>query len=192
MMTARRTALLGSMLALALAGCSNKEGPVAASTTSGGNKSTIEAQSRTALEELYRTRPGFKELGEHAKAILVFPSITQAGLGIGGLYGNGTMFEGGKATEFYNIAGGTFGFQIGAQSFAQAYFFNTAEALQTFRNVKGFQAGVGATAVAADYGADGKISTQSLQKPVVTATWGQSGLMAGVTLEGAKITQTNP
>lgn len=184
--------MLGGTLALALAGCSNEEGPVAASTTAGGNRTNIEAQSRAALDELYRTRPGFKQLGEHAKAILVFPSVTQAGLGIGGLYGNGTLFEGGKAVEFYNIAGGTFGFQIGAQSFAQAYFFNTADALDTFRKLKGFQVGAGATAVAADYGADGTISTQSLQKPVVTATWGQSGLMAGVTLEGAKITQINP
>jgi hypothetical protein len=46
--------------------------------------------------------------------------------------------------------------------------------------------------VAADFGADGAITTSSLQKPVVVATWGQSCLMAGVNLEGAKITEINP
>lgn len=190
--TARRAAALGGLAALALAGCSNQQGPVSASTTGGTNRANIEAQSRAALDDLYRTRPGFRELGEKARAILVFPSITQAGLGVGGLFGNGTMFERGRATEFYNIAGGTFGLQIGAQSFSQAYFFNDQAALDTFRRIRGFQFGAGATAVAADFGADGRLTTQTLQKPVVAVTWGQSGLMAGVTLEGAKITQTNP
>ena len=55
--------------------------------------------------------------------------------------------------------------QIGAQSFSQAYFFNTAEALKTFRETKGFQLGAGATAVAADFGANGRSTSSTLQKP---------------------------
>ena len=105
-----------------------------------GKRPSLAQSSRAALEQFYATRPGARKLGEGAKAILVFPSITKAGLGIGGLYGDGTMFEGGKPVGYYNIAGGTFGLQIGAQSFSQAYFFNTAEALKTFRETKGFQA----------------------------------------------------
>jgi lipid-binding SYLF domain-containing protein len=137
-------------------------------------------------------RPGTRELGNRARAVLVFPSITQAGLGVGGLYGTGAMLENGRAVGYYNIVGGTFGFQIGGQSFSQAYFFNTAEALETFRKTKGFELGAGATAVAADYGADGSITTSTLQKPVAVVTWGQSGLMAGANIEGAKITEINP
>jgi lipid-binding SYLF domain-containing protein len=190
--TARRAVLAAGLIALGFAGCSNTQGPVTASTTAGSERATIAAQSETALADLYRTRPGARQLGEQAKAILVFPSITQGGLGVGALYGNGAMFQNGRTVGYYNIAGGTLGLQIGAQSFSQAYFFNTEQALQTFRNTKGFELGAGATAVAADFGADGAISTSSLQKPVVVATWGQSGLMAGVNIEGAKITETNP
>jgi lipid-binding SYLF domain-containing protein len=190
---ARRPAMMAGLVAMALAGCSNTEGPVSASTSAGsGGKSDIAARSEVALAEFYRTRPGAKKLGEEAKAVLVFPSITKLGLGIGGLGGNGTMFEGGKPVGYYNIAGGSFGLQIGAQNFSQAYFFNTKEALETFRKTKGFQAGVGATAVAADFGADGSLSTSTLQKPLVVATWGQSGLMAGIDIQGAKITEINP
>ena len=178
---------------LALAGCSNTEGPVSASTTAGGgSKADLTARSEAALNELYAKQPATRQLAEKAKAVLVFPSITKAGLGIGGLGGNGAMFEGGKPVGYYNIAGGTFGLQIGAQSFSQAYFFNTAEALKTFRETKGFQLGAGATAVAADFGANAALTTSTLQKPVVVATWGQSGLMAGATIEGAKITEINP
>jgi lipid-binding SYLF domain-containing protein len=191
--TSRRSVLAATgLLTLGLAGCGNTQGPVAASTTAGSKRATIEAEARAALADLYRTRPGARQLGDRARAILVFPTITQAGLGVGGLYGNGVMLEGDRVTGYYNIAGGTFGFQIGGQSFSQAYFFNTAEALETFRKTKGFELGAGVTAVAADFGASGELSTATLQKPLVVVSWGQSGLMAGLTIEGAKITEINP
>src|SRR5262245_2091505 len=124
---ARRSVVVAGSLALGLAACSNQEGPVAASTTKGAEKDSLVQSSRTALDALYVSRPGARKLASEAKGVLVFPSITKAGLAIGGLYGNGTMFEGGREVGFYNIAGGTFGLQIGAQSFSQAYFFNTKE-----------------------------------------------------------------
>ncbi len=189
----RRTVLLASLMALGLAGCSNTEGPVSASTSDGGgSKADLTARSEAALNDLYAKQPEARKLEEHAKAVLVFPSILKAGLGIGGMGGNGTMFEGGRAVSFYNISGASFGFQAGAQEFSQAYFFNTEEALKTFRETKGFQAGAGATAVAADFGANAALTTSTMQKPVVVATWSQAGLMAGATIEGAKITEINP
>lgn len=192
MMTARRSMMAASLLALGLAGCTNTQGPASAGTSTGTTAARINQEVDAALSQLYQTRPGARQLAEQAEAVLVFPNVTQAGLGIGGLYGNGAMRENGRTVGYYNIAGGTFGWQIGAQSFSQAYFFNTPEALETFRKTRGFEVGAGATAVAADFGADGSITTSSLQKPVVTATWGQSGLMAGLNLEGIKITEINP
>jgi len=191
---ARRSALgTTALLALALAGCSERKGgPVAASTTKGSTRSEIDAEVDAALASLHKTQPGTQQLARQARAVLVFPSVTQAGLGIGGLYGNGAMREGGRTVGYYNIAGGTLGLQAGAQSFSQAYFFNSAQALETFRKTLGFQLGADATLVAADFGADGAITTSTLQKPVVVATWGQSGLMAGLTVEGSKITEIHP
>src|SRR5690242_808780 len=95
----------------ALAGCTQHS--VSVSSTQGTSEANIDAQANAALESLYRTQPGAKTLADRAKAILVFPKITQAGLGIGGLYGDGVMLQNGKAVGSYNIAGGTFGFQIG-------------------------------------------------------------------------------
>jgi lipid-binding SYLF domain-containing protein len=190
---ARRSVVAAAFMALGLAACGNTEGPVSASASGGGSgKADLTARSEAALQELYSKQPETRKLAERAKAILVFPDILKAGLGIGGQAGNGTMFEGGRAVGFYNIAGASFGFQAGAQEFSQAYFFNTEEALKTFRETKGFQAGAGASAVAADFGANAALTTSTLQKPVVVATWGQAGLMAGATIEGAKITEINP
>jgi lipid-binding SYLF domain-containing protein len=188
--SARRHLLLAvAGLGLAACGSGSSEQGLSTSTSAGADRAAQVTEARTALDEFYRLQPGARRLGENARAVLVFPGITQAGLGVGGLYGNGVMFRGGDPVGHYNIAGGTLGFQIGAQSFSQAYFFNTEEALQTFRNRKGLELGVGATAVAADFGAAGEVSSSTLQQPLVVTTWGQSGLMAAAVLEGAKITE---
>ena len=194
----RSLVLAGLGAGVGLAACGNMgsssstSGPATASVSGAPDRSALAAQARAALEGLNKVQPGTQQLANQAVAVLVFPSITKAGLGIGGLYGDGVMFEKGQPTGYYNVAGGTIGFQIGAQTFSEAYFFNNQAALDTFRKTMGFQAGVGASAVAANYGANGAISTESLQKPVVVVTWGQSGLMAGATIQGAKITQLNP
>ena len=184
-------ALLGA-LTLAVAACNNASSPASGSTSTGSNRATIDRDVTAAIAELRAETPGAKTLFDNAKAVLVFPSITKAGLGIGGLYGTGAMREGNRTVGYYNFIAGTFGFQIGAQTFSQAYFFNTAEAIETFRTTKGFEASAGLSAVAADFGATGEVSSSTLQKPVVVVTWGQSGLMAGATVEGAKMTEINP
>jgi lipid-binding SYLF domain-containing protein len=190
-----RSLVLAGMatVGIGLAACNNTTGPASTSVSRGAaTTSSLDADAKAALDALYRQQPGTRKLADQARAVLVFPTITQAGLGVGGLYGDGVMFENGAPAGRYNIAGGTFGYQIGAQSFSQAYFFHTDEALRTFRDTLGFQAGANATAVAASFGANGEISTETLQKPVAVVTWGQSGLMAGAVLQGAKITRINP
>jgi lipid-binding SYLF domain-containing protein len=184
-------ALLGTV-ALGGAACTNESTRTAGSATEGSDRADIDRNVSAAIADLYAQNPSAAELGDNAVAMLVFPSVTTAGFGIGGSYGTGAMLEGGETTAYYNLIAASFGWQLGAQSFSQAYFFNTAEALETFRETQGFEAGVGVTAVAADFGAGGEISSSTLQEPVVVVTWGQSGLMAGATVEGVKMTEINP
>lgn len=185
-------AVLLATVALGGAACTQESTRTAGSATEGSNRAAIDRDVTAALADLNATNPSVGELADNAVAVLVFPSITTAGFGIGGSYGTGALREGGQTTAYYNLIAGSFGWQIGAQSYSQAYFFNTAEALQTFRETEGFEAGVGVTAVAADFGAQGAISSSSLQEPVVVITWGQAGLMVGATIEGAKMTEIDP
>ena len=177
---------------LGLGALAHAAGPASGSTSGGADRAAIDREVRAALNELEAKNPAAAGLARRAKAVLVFPNITQAGFGIGGQYGTGAMLEGGRTVGYYNIVGGSFGWQIGAQSFSQAYIFNTAEAVETFRRNRGFEVGVGLTAVAADFGAQGEVSSSTLQAPLVVVTWGQSGLMAGATVEGLKITEIEP
>ena len=56
----------------------------------------ITKDSQAALHSLYASVPAAKQLGAKAAAILVFPKVTKAGLGIGGQSGEGAMLKGGK------------------------------------------------------------------------------------------------
>jgi len=60
----------------------------------------------------------------------VFPGVTKAGLGIGGQYGEGALFKGGKAVAYYNTAGASYGLQAGAQTYGYAMFFMNEAALK--------------------------------------------------------------
>ena len=183
-MTYSRRSLLGSTVATfgivaLVAGCS----------TTSNSRTDITKSARLALDDLYQKVPAARDLYSHSAGVLVFPSITQAGLIVGGQYGQGVLFEGGKSKGYYNITGGSLGLQIGAQSFSQAYFFTTPDALKTFHETKGFEVGAGLDFAVADVGASGQISSSTLQKPLVVFVWGQQGLMAGVKVAGQKITQ---
>ncbi len=178
-----RRILLGSLTAVAmvgtLAGCSTTE----------EDRITLDQAAKASLEELYRTTPEAKALGDRSAAVLVFPSITKAGLIIGGQYGDGVMFKNGQPVDYYQVTGGSFGLQAGAQTSAQAYFFTTPEALQTFEQTSGWEVGAGLNVAVASKGTSGQINTSTLQEPVVVFVYGQTGLMAGVQVEGQKITK---
>ena len=99
-------------------------------TAEAATAAEIDRDARNALDRLYRSTPPAKILSDKAKGILVFPSIIKGGFVVGGQYGQGALMEGGKTVAYYNIVAGSIGWQIGAQSFSQAWFFMTDKALQ--------------------------------------------------------------
>jgi lipid-binding SYLF domain-containing protein len=56
----------------------------------------LSRDSRAAMNRLLAQSPGAKSLSERAGAVLVFPNIRKAGFVVGGQYGEGTLFKGGR------------------------------------------------------------------------------------------------
>src|SRR5262249_49371266 len=77
----------------------------------------LDQDATAALQSLYSTSPGAKALGDKAKGVLVFPSVTRAGFIIGGSGGDGALFEHGKITAHYNTGSGSVGLQAGVQTY---------------------------------------------------------------------------
>jgi lipid-binding SYLF domain-containing protein len=152
----------------------------------------IERDAREALSELYASTPAAKELGSRAKAVLVFPSILKAGLIIGGQGGNGALFVNGKVTGYFNTAAASYGLQAGAQEFAYAMFLMTDAAIATLKERDGWEVGVGPSVVLVDEGVAKSLTTTTASDDVYAFIFGQKGLMAGIGIQGSKITRINP
>jgi len=145
-----------------------------------------------SLQQLYAQVPSAKALGANAKAILVFPKVTKAGLGVGGQFGEGALLQGGKAVAYYNTAGASVGLQAGAQQFGYAMFFMNAAALSQLDKAGGFEVGVGPTVVVVDEGKAKTLTTTTAKDDIYAFIYGQKGLMGGLGVQGNKITRITP
>jgi lipid-binding SYLF domain-containing protein len=145
--------------------------------------------SRQALQTLYNAEPLAETLSRTAKAVLVFPNIVKAGLVFGGSYGEGEMIKGSKVVDYYNSVTGSWGLQAGAQSYGYAVFLMTDDAVRYVEKTKGWEVGVGPTVVVVDAGVAKNLSTSSLKDDAYAFIFSQQGLMAGVSIEGTKISR---
>ena len=148
--------------------------------------------SQAALQKLYSSVELAKLLGTKAQAVLIFPSVKKAGLGIGGQYGEGTLLKGGSATAYYKTTGASFGLQAGGQSYGYAMFFMNAKALEEFVTASGFEVGVGPSVVLMDEGKAKTATTNTMKDDIYAFVFGQKGLMAGLGIQGNKITKITP
>ena len=151
----------------------------------------LEGEARWTLNRLMATQPVARMLEQRAYATLVFPDVTKAGFMVGGEYGNGVMFRRGGVAGYYNLAGVSYGFQAGAQTFSSVMFFMNESSLRMLNMRDGFQVGVGPSVVVLDEGKAKSITSTTLTSDVYAFVFGAQGLMAGAGLEGTKITRLN-
>ena len=152
----------------------------------------LSANSRQALQTLYDTNPAAAAISKKARASLIFPTIVKAGLVFGGSYGEGTLIRGGKLDGYYNSVSGTWGLQAGAQSFGYAVFLMTPKAVKYLDRSDGWEIGVGPSLVIVNEGIAQNLSTSTLKDDAYAFIFNQQGLMAGVSIEGTKISKINP
>lgn len=149
----------------------------------------LNTDSRQALQILYKSQSLAEKLSQTAKAVLVFPNIVKAGLVFGGSYGEGVLMKGEKVEDYYNSVAGSWGLQIGAQSYGYAVFLMSDKAMAQLAETSGWEIGVGPTVVVVDEGVAKNLSTSTLQDDAYAFIFDQQGLMAGVSIEGTKISR---
>ena len=164
--------------------------PMAASTPSfAASKSDLESSSKRALDKLVAQVPGASALNSKAVAVLVFPSITKAGFMVGGQFGEGVLWRKGKPVGYYNTAGASYGLQAGAQQYGYAMFFMNQKALDSLNSTQGFEVGVGPSVVVIDEGMAKNVTSGTLTEDIYAFVFAQKGLMAGIGIQGNKISK---
>jgi len=172
---------------LALMGCQSTGGQLA------GSAADITRDSNAALQDLYANNPEARYLAKRAKGILVFPGIVKAGFMVGAQYGSGgALFKKGRTAGYYNIIAGSYGFQAGLQSFGYALFFMDDASLSYLDRSEGWEIGVGPSVVVVDKGVARSLTTTTAKHGVYAFIFDQKGLMAGIGLQGSKISRIYP
>jgi len=149
----------------------------------------LDRDATAALNALYKKYPSAVALSKEAKAIVVFPKVVKAGLVIGGETGDGVMRVKGKTVGYYNTSGVSYGLQAGAQTFGYALFLMTDGAVNSLGTAEGFEVGVGPSVVVMDEGMANKTTTTTTKSDIYAFIFGQHGIMAGLGVQGSKITK---
>jgi lipid-binding SYLF domain-containing protein len=163
--------------------------PMLAGPVQAADRAALERDARQALNQLTGSVPAAQALSKDAVAVLVFPKITKAGLGIGGQFGNGVLFKHGKLDGFYTTSGASYGLQAGAQQFGYALFLMNDKALGSLSRNEGLEVGVGPSFVVVDQGMGKSMTTTTAKDDIYAFIFSQKGLMGGLGLQGNKITR---
>lgn len=186
-MDVTRRSLSAAFLSVACAA-----GPVWLTAAHADDRDTLTRNGLNALQNLEASDQRAARLARRARAVLVFPSVLKAGFVFGGETGNGVLLAHGKPEGFYNLSGGSWGLQIGAQDFSYALFLMTEGSLRYLHRAGGFAAGSLPSLVVVNKGAAADVDTTTANHDVFAFPFNQKGLMANLTLEGTKITRIHP
>ena len=181
-----RRSVLPSLIALTAAA------PMLSAPAEAASARKLNQQADHALRSLYASQPKAHQLGKAAKAILVFPEIVKAGFMFGAQTGDGVLIKGGRPVAYYNISAASYGLQAGVKTFSYALFFMNEAALKYLNNSDGWTVGTGPSIVVLDQGKAASMTSQTLTQDIVAIPFGQRGLMAGLGIEGSKITIIHP
>ena len=109
--------------------------------------------------ELFKKSQAVQPFFENAYGYAVFPTIGKGGVGIGGAYGKGQVYRGGKVTGTTSLVKVTIGFQLGGQAFSEIIFFQDKRAYDEFTRGN-FEFDAAASAVAITAGVQAKAGTE--------------------------------
>ena len=121
-----RTAMILAVAAGLLVGCTT------APPSEEGRKALVE-NATLAMQDMNRMDPGVEDLARKGYGYALFPEVVKAGLGFGGGYGQGVVYEQGQHVGYADLTLGSVGAQIGGQTFSELIVFENKAALDRFK-----------------------------------------------------------
>lgn len=152
----------------------------------------INAEVASAVKKFEREVSGGSEFLSKVKGYLVFPSVYKGGFIVGGEYGEGALRINGETKYFYSMTSASLGYQIGVQKHTVLIAFLSEGSLNNFIRSNGWEAGVDGSITVVDWGKNKDITSMSYEKPIIAFVYGETGLMAGVSIEGTKFQRILP
>jgi lipid-binding SYLF domain-containing protein len=150
--------------------------------SSSENKDVLNTKSINAIDTAKKTDPGLQKFFDTAAGYAVFPTVGKGAIGVGGAFGRGQLYEGGKLAGYCSLTQATIGLQLGGQAYTELIFFETKDALGNFKSGNfAFAAQVSAVALKSGVSANAKYTDG-----VAVFTIAEAGLMYEASLGGQK------
>jgi lipid-binding SYLF domain-containing protein len=160
-------------VAILVAGCQT-------APTTESEKEDLVKKAATTVKTFKQLDPGLNVFFDTAKGYAVFPTIGKGGLGVGGAYGKGILYENDKVVGYCDLSQGSIGLQIGGQGYSEIIFFQTEGTLMSFKSGE-FAFAAQASGVAVKAGA---AATADYSNGVAVFTKPKGGLMGEASIGG--------
>ncbi len=160
-----------------LVGCST------APTTTAEQEDLVH-KAQTERDEWSKVDPGVEALAKNSQGAAFFPEVTKGGLGIGGAYGRGVVYERGQHIGYADITQGTLGLQAGGQTYSEVIVLENEAAMERFKQ-NDVNFGANASAIIANSGA---AANTRFVDGVAVFIRPITGAMAEASISGQRIT----
>ncbi len=163
------------------------------SACAGGTRSNarfkIDDNVANAVQQMQSELPFTRNLLDNAAGVLVIPTVTKAGLIVGGSYGEGALLIGEAPVDYYSVAAASYGLQAGGQQYSSALFFMDSEHLQKFRSRPGWTLGADVEFTVLDDAKAAGVDNNTIDEAVYAVVFNQAGILIGLSIEGSKYTR---
>lgn len=176
-MTVRMPFIAALITGLLLASCQT-------APKSESDRAALQQQANETISEFKNSDSTMDKFFKNSVGYAVFPSVGKGAVGVGGAYGRGILYEGGRMVGYCDLSQGTIGVQLGGQAYREIIFFETRDALLRFKSGN-FAFAAQASAVAAKHGAS---ADADYEDGVVVFTMARGGLMYEASIGGQKFT----
>ncbi len=108
--------------------------------------------------DVFESAPELQPYFDNAYGYAVFPTVGKAGIGLGGAYGKGRVYEKDRVVGTVTLAKVSIGFQMGGQAFSEIVFLQDKRAFDEFTSGR-YEFGASASAVVITAGAQARAGT---------------------------------
>jgi lipid-binding SYLF domain-containing protein len=125
--------MLTTGMALVLTIVAGLLGSCATAPATREDTAALVAAATTRWQQMSKEDPALGALVQRGYGYALFPDVGKAGLGVGGAYGRGVVYERGQHIGYSDLTQGSVGLQVGGQSFSELLVFETKAALDRFK-----------------------------------------------------------
>lgn len=141
-------------------------------------------EAGASRQEWNKLDPGVEAFAKKGYGYAFFPEIGKGGVGIGGAYGRGVVYDQGRHIGYADLTEGSLGLQLGGQTYSELIVFENKAAIDRFKGNQ-FNFGANASAVIVE---EGTATSTQFVDGVAVFVRPITGAMAEAALGGQKFT----